>query len=463
MRSPWIALLCLVACRDGSPPNEQPARRPAEEAPRERVFTPSPAQVRSVGPYAITASGVGLYALGSDLRAVLAMLPSNAPVDTLEIEGIVKYKVVPPDAQRILVGFESSGKAAFIAVVAPDIAMVDGSFGVGTTIEEVRAGLGPDVMDRSVRDPHLLILSKLPNARFVTDEERITAIVVTPEERRPAPPRTEAAAEPSACDRGAEILAGSLPEPHGEEDAARASYGCFTGATPEIALAEGDEVVVYGGEPGRLRRTTAASVPGLVFAGALDVDRDGRSEIVSVAERRSSDALAARIVVWRGEAGRLVEVGDKEVYRMTSGSAGWIGAKLKDVSFVIEVLPDSTSSVEVHGLYVQRGDDQEIHTVAPLMTETMAVRPRRTATTPGGAGAPATPAGAGATPVKPPDGGAGKGGAGDHKDGKPGAGKEAKEAGKEAKEAGKEGKKPASPPRKGPATGGGAKRDASDM
>ena len=40
MRLPWVALLCLVACRDGSPPNEQPARRPAEDTPRERVFTP---------------------------------------------------------------------------------------------------------------------------------------------------------------------------------------------------------------------------------------------------------------------------------------------------------------------------------------------------------------------------------------------------------------------------------------
>ena len=169
-------------------------------------------------------------------------------------------------------------------------------------------------------------------------------------------------------------------------------------------------------------------MPGLVFAGALDVDRDGRSEVVSVAERRSSDALAARIVVWRGEGGRLTAVADKDVYRMTSGSAGWVGAKLKDVSFLIEVLPGSTSSVEVRGLYVQRGDDQ-VRTVAPLMPETVPVRPRRPSPTaapaPGGSAPPKE------EPTAPPA---------EKRDGKPDAAK-----------------KPA------PTRGGGAKRDASDM
>jgi hypothetical protein len=435
MRSAWIALLCLAACRDGSPPNEQPARRPAEDAPRERVFTPSPATVRAVGPYSITAGGVGLYALGSDLRTVLAILPSKAPVDQLEIEGVVNYKVVPPDDERILVGFDPSGVAAFVAVVAPDIAMVEGGYAVGSSIDDVRAGLGPDVRDGAVRDPHLLVLSKLPNARVVTDESRVVAIVVTPDARRAEPPAASGA-NASACDRAREILAGSLPEPHTADDAARASYGCFTGNAPEAALAESDELVLYGGEPGRLRRATAVSMPGLLFAGALDVDHDGKSEIVTVAERRTGDALAARIVVWRGEGGRLTSVADKDVYRMTSGSAGWIGAKLKDVSFLIEVMPGSTASVEVGGLYLQRGEDL-VHTVAPLLPETVAVRPRRPAT-------PAAPPAAGGAPpaATPPPA---KGQEGDKTP-------PAKDGASKADQA----KKPPPPKR-------GAKRDASDM
>ncbi|HEY8146141.1 MAG TPA: hypothetical protein VIG06_25850 [Kofleriaceae bacterium] len=451
MRSTWVALLWLVACRDGSPPNEQPARRPAEDTPRERVFTPSPAEVRSVGPYAITAGGVGLYALGAEMRTVLAMLPAaKAPVDQLEIDGVLKYKVVPPDAERILVGFDPSGRAGFVAVVAPDIAMVEGGYGVGTAVEEVRKGLGPDVLDRAVRDPHLLLLGKLPNARFVVDDERVIAIVVTPEARRSEAPPAAAEADAPACERAAEILAGSLPEPHDELDEARASYGCFTGAAPEIALAEGDEVVVYGGEPGRLRRTTSVAAPGLLFAGALDVDRDGKKEIVSVAERRTGDSLAARIVVWRGEGGgRLTPVADKEVYRMTSDSARWVGARLKDVSFLIEVRPAGTSSVEVGGLYLERGDGQ-VHTVAPLVVETMAVRPRRpTPTATGGntGGASTAPPG----PDAARDGGKGGEAAGGEKAPPPAH----KETGKEdAKKA-----DPAPAPRKTR----GAKRDASDM
>jgi hypothetical protein len=432
MRSAWIALLLGVACRDGSPPNEQPARRTAEDTPRERVFTPSPAEVRSVGPYAITASGVGLYALGTELHPVLDMLPKKAPLDQLEIDGVVKYKVVPPDDERILVGFDSSGRAAFVAVVAPDIAMLEGGYGVGSPVADVVKGLGPAVVDHAVRDPHLFIPTRLPTARIATDGDRVTAIVVTPDARESAQPLVAAKTSGSPCDRAAEILAGSLPEPHTAEDSARAAYGCFTGGTPEIALAQADEVVIYGGEPGRLKRTTSVSVPGLLFAGALDVDRDGRGEIVSVAERRSSDALAARIVVWRGEGGRLSAVADQDVYRMTSGSAGWVGAKLKDVSFLVEVLRGSTSSVEVRGLYLQRGEDR-LHTVAPLMPETVAVRPRRTAAPPPGA---AVPADEPTTPAK------GQEAAGDRAAGKPDAVK-----------------KPA--PRGG--SSGGAKRDPSDM
>lgn len=439
MRSIWVAaLLLLTACRDGSPPNEQPARRPAEDTPRERVFTPSPAEVRSVGPYAITAGGVGLYALGTELRTVLAMLPAaKAPVDQLEIDGVLKYKVVPPDAERILVGFDPSGRAAFVAVVAPAIAMVEGGYGVGTAVEEIRTGLGPEVLDRAVRDPHLLVLARLPTARIVVDDERVIAIVVTEEARRSEAPPQGAQPDAPACDRAAEILAGSLPEPHGADDEARASYGCFTGAAPEVALAEGDEVVVYGGEPGRLRRVTSVTAPGLLFAGALDVDRDGKKEIVSVAERRSTDSLAARIAVWRGEGGgRLTQVAEKELYRMTSDSARWVGARLRDVSFLIEVRPASTSSIEVGGLYLQRGD-QQVHTVAPLVAETMAVRPRRAPAT-----GPAGPAAGGASPAP------GKG----HEEADGGAKKAP-----DKEEATDDGKKP--PPVKTRAP----KRDASDM
>lgn len=378
-----LAVLALAGCRDGSPPNEPPARRTAEDAPRERVFTPSPGLVRSVGPYPITGAGVGLYTLGAEMPKVLEILPTKAPVDTLDIEGVVKHKVVPPDGERILVGFDSRGMASFVAVVAPDIALVDGRFGVGSPVDELLAGLGPEVKRAAVRDPHILELEKLANARFVVDGGRVIAIVVAEE---PRAARAEQAEADAPCARAAEILAGSVPGIQGPDGAARAAWGCFTGGQPEVAVPEGDELVVYGGEPGRLRRITSVAAPGLQFAGALDVDRDGRHEVVSVAERRGDDALAARIVVWRGEGGRLSAAADKEVYRMTSGAAGWVGHKLKDVSFLVQAAAASTSSIEVRGLYLQRGEDGGARTVAPLVAETVAVRPRRAPAGPGAGG-----------------------------------------------------------------------------
>jgi len=137
---------------------------------------------------------------------------------------------------------------------------------------------------------------------------------------------------------------------------------------------------------------------------------------------------------------------------MTSGSAGWVGAKLKDVSFILEVLPGTSSSVEVRGVYLQRGDDGRVHTVAPLMAETVGVRPRRSPT-PGGASGPgpASAPGAASTP---------KG----QEPGKPGAGGKPNQGGSKPAE----GKKPdepkkAPPVRRGSSSAGGAKRDASDM
>ena len=57
--------------------------------------------------------------------------------------------------------------------------------------------------------------------------------------KRPVKGEAPAPAEEdtSPCGRAAEILAGPLPEPHGEDDARRAAYGCFTGGEPELVIA----------------------------------------------------------------------------------------------------------------------------------------------------------------------------------------------------------------------------------
>jgi hypothetical protein len=373
MRS-LVFLLALVACRESSAP--QPTKVSDSDAPRQRVFTPSPGKVRAVPPYNIEQAGVGLYTLGAELRAVLALLPHGPRVELLDLEGIVKYSLVRADDDRILVGVDSTGLVSFIAVLSPDIAKVEGGLGVGAAIDEMREALGPELAGRVARDPRVVELERLPNARIVVEEDEVLAIVMVADRpssgRAPEPEAAEEAEGP--CTRAAEILAGPLPVEEGT-----AAYGCFTGASPELVVAGQGEVVLYGGEPGRLRRVVAVPVPGLLFAAGLDVDRDGRHELIAVSERRGGDALASRIVIFRGEGGRLVPVADKEVYRVTSGAAAWVGAKLKDMRFLLRVVPVGPSLVEVRGLYLHQVSGGIRH-IAPLLPETVALRPRKAAT-----------------------------------------------------------------------------------
>jgi hypothetical protein len=408
----------LAGCQEAG----RTATDPPEKTPLgQRVFQPSPGVVRAVPPHNIQATGVGPYALGGELRDILAMLPHGPRVELLEIEGVVGYSVVRAEENRLLIGVGSSGRVSFISVLQPDIAKTDGGLGVGASVDDLLAQLGPATRSPGALDPRILELDGLPNARIVVDRGRATAIVVGPGGAGSAPPVPPAAGEPppdagaaaadppraaddstSTCARAAELLhdaplAAATPTERTQEPI----FGCFTGASPEVALIGRDEIAVYGGEPDKLRRIMGESLNGLVFAGAVDVDGDGRHEIVATSERRTGDALAVRVHVLRGEGGRLQAVVNDEVYRITSGTAAWVGAKLKDVDFLVRADPRQ-GGLEVRGLYLHRVGGA-VQTVAPLSPRIIAVRGRKR---PPVVPAPATPAPATpAAPSVPPDAG----------------------------------------------------------
>ncbi|HUS67809.1 MAG TPA: hypothetical protein VMZ28_24910 [Kofleriaceae bacterium] len=393
-----LLLIVLVGCQEAGPATSEadPSKL------KQRVFEPSPGLVRAVPPHGIQATGVGPYTLGSELREILAMLPHGPRVELLEIEDVVGYSVVRAEGDRLLIGVGSSGRVSFVSVLQPDIAKTESGLEVGASVDDLTAKVGPETPPAGVRDPRIVELDRLPNARVVVDQGRVAAIVIGPGGAgAPAAPTADApkpdagvAAEPphdepdaGTCARAAELLAQAPLGAAAPTTRVQAPFfGCFTGGSPEVALVGKDEIAIYGGEPDRLRRVGGESLAGLLFAGAVDLDGDGRQEIVAASERRTGDALSIRLHVLRGEAGRLQTVVSDEVYRMTSDTAAWVGAKLKDVDFLLRADPRH-GGLEVRGLYVHRVGGA-VQTVAPLSPRKVAVRGRkRPATT-----TPATPA-----------------------------------------------------------------------
>lgn len=411
-----LAALALASCRDHHPGSRRtgPARD-AGDPLGQRVFRPTPGVVRAVPPHNIQPTGVGPYALGAELRDVLAMLPHGPRVELLEIEGLVDYSLVRAEEGRLVIGVGASGRVSFITVLDPEIAKTDGGLGVGTGVDQLVAALGPVREPKnSVRDPRLLAFEHLPNAQVVVEDGRAVAIVVGGPAVAHASDKDAAAdadalsggdhqpvqssklvravavgtdagpaeADPPRspeCEGAADALAGApvAQTARVDPDSAHIFYGCFTGTSPEAVVEGKSGLVLVAGEPAHLRRVVSISMPGLVYAGAVDVDGDGRQEVVAVMERRNREVLVTRVEVLRGEGDRLVMAGSDDVYRMTSSAAAWVGAKLGDVDFAIEAEVHG-GGLEVGGLYLDEVGGA-VKNAVPLLPKTVAVKGRRRA------------------------------------------------------------------------------------
>jgi hypothetical protein len=401
-----VGAASFAGCRDPSPPPPS-----EDETLGQRVFAPPPRIVRAVPPYRIQPGGLGPYAIGAELKDILNTLPHGPRIELLQIERLVSYRLVRVEQDTVLVGIGQDGRVSFIAVLEPGIAKTEGGLGVGSDIARLRDGLGPERRLAGARDPRLVDLERLPGARVLVERERVVAIVVGPDGRegaqdlgqadalsggespgaeRDSAGRTLSAAPPRqsapTSSTGPGCTATSASEALVDEPVAQVArlddaedgavhYGCFTGSEPEAVVEGNDQLVLVVGEPGRLRRAAALSVPGLLFASQSDSDGDGRHELVAVSEQRTSDALAVRVEVLRGEGSRLVGAGADEVYRVTSGAAAPVGAKLKDMSLLIEAYA-APEALEVSGFYLHEVAGK-VRSVAPLLPKTIPLRPRR--------------------------------------------------------------------------------------
>jgi hypothetical protein len=393
-----ILLVALAACRDDG----GQARGADEESLGLRVFQAPAGVVRAVPPHRIQPNGIGPYRLGAEFKAILSTLPHGPRVEVIQIDRVVGYRLVRVAGDAILVGIGPGGKASMVAALDPEIAKTEDGWGVGSEIDTLREALGPERTIAGARDPDLVELARLPNARVVVRGHRVAAIVVGPEgaddrpdlgpadalsggaTSRPASgagrPRAPAPPPPDSGCTVASALEALASEPVVATARARESrkaavyYGCFTGEDAEAVVADEDQLVLVTGEPGKLRKGATMSVPGLVFAGVSDVDGDGHHDLIAVSESRSGETLGMRIEVVRADGGRLVSTADEEVYRVTSDAAVPV-AKLKDIELLIEARVDG-DALEVGGYFLQ-WDGDEVRSIAPLAPRTIGLGSRR--------------------------------------------------------------------------------------
>lgn len=195
------------------------------------------------------------------------------------------------------------------------------------------------------------------------------------------PPRTDGAdprsqlrtacraGEPLAAVRD-EIVAVATKGRIGDRSAVSAAlplvqYGCVTGGAPEAVTLAASELAIVGGEPGRLRRLFLLPVDQATFVSLVDVDEDGRDEIVLGFERRDRDRHAVELRVLRWEGGRLLLLAQGAPIVVTAAEASAAGATPEALEFMVELEP-ARGGLAVGGLFAVRQGDALV-TVAPIL------------------------------------------------------------------------------------------------
>ena len=314
---------CLAGCSD---------RRPEKKEPHDsqrvrRVIEPSTERVGPLPPYAIRADGVGPYKLGEKLSDLLERLASGPRIALFEIPGVVHRNVIRAEDDSILIGGEQASTASFVAVVGGEVARTESGVHVGSTRDELIAALGAPAEDpERARDPRLIVPSSVPSLHAILDAGRVAALVV--QSAVPAARRPTDCARPAATDT--------------------AIGACLT-AAGELVEVRGDEIAVRSAE-GERALAPVLRLTGVVFVAALRSAADARDELVVITR---SDEAATRtwwLATYRLEGARLARMLDASaLYQLSTTSARWIGADLRDVELYLE-LTSRPDAIEVGGL-----------------------------------------------------------------------------------------------------------------
>jgi hypothetical protein len=315
---------------------------------------------------------------------------------------------------------------------------------VGMSGAALIAGIGPAREERDVvRARKVYEFEKLPNVQFLTNDPpdradqdtRVIAVLVSrpppgatvapPTPARPATPGKAASPRPAS---GARLAAGAAAAQTAREAARRApcrsggdlhalplaelwaaahparggkpatpppgepsvAWGCVSGDEPEALLLAGDELAIVGGSPGKLRKVWTVGIGNTDQVAPLDVDGDGRDEVVALSVQRADDGLAVLLRAWQWEGQRLLPMASQRIFEVSREDAATAGVKPGGIDLWVEVRPGPGALV-VGGLYVERSFGT-VRVVAPLAPVRVRLETRRASPSASDAGVAEPPA-----------------------------------------------------------------------
>jgi hypothetical protein len=176
--------LVLALALIGSGCSDRDRPHPSEPADRTpRVLEPPPQNVRALPPHAIRADGVGPFKLGLTLEQLGSQVLSGGRSAQVDLPNVTHLSVLHAEDDAIQVGGEPLGRASFVAVVGPKIARTESGIQVGSTRDELLAALGPfaSELDR-IRDPRVVVPSRLRELRAVIENNRVVGLVIAASE-----------------------------------------------------------------------------------------------------------------------------------------------------------------------------------------------------------------------------------------------------------------------------------------
>jgi hypothetical protein len=385
-----LAAICAVVLAGCPEKGAEPALAPVGDAPAPPRKGPPLLQaepVHAYPPHAIRSDGVGPYLLGMDIKRVFDELPGGPRLELLQLGRVVNWRVVRAEGSDLVICGDAKNQVGAVAVLGAGVARTTEGMGVGAPRAALEQALGKPVdADDVVRDRRIAVFEALPGVHFVTDagpdvppdKTKVAAVVVAREAvPAPAPPRP-----PSVCRTGGP-LAGARAE---VLQAARAKgppvldawvrFGCVSAAAPEAIVVGGGELALIAGEPGKLRRLASVPAPGAELAGALDLDGDGKDEVVWVSQRRSEAEHAVELHVLRWEGGRLVELLAERPIVIGVDAAAAAGITPAQLDLALEVRAGGAGTLRLGGIYLARVGGR-LREVAPLSPLTVRLEPRR--------------------------------------------------------------------------------------
>jgi hypothetical protein len=241
----------------------------------------------------------------------------------------------------------------FVAVVRGEIARTEAGIQVGSTRDQLVEALGAPLheLDRA-RDPRLVVPTKLDNAHVLVENDRVSAIVLTPAVDRSG----ERSSPPAEAKEGKDHKEHKEACTRPVGDRARRILGACLSTAGELVRVGDEEIAVLVRDSDKV--VARAPIPGLVFAAPVRIPGEVRDELVAIVKTENAEAATWSLIVFRMIEGKLIRVDNPApLYQLTAAHARWVGADLRDLDLALE-LTARPDSIEAGGLLTTRVGSQ---------------------------------------------------------------------------------------------------------